>query len=104
MPGPSAQEVRVATGALTREAGVWEGAAPALTSIDATLAQMSLTRTEAGVFQLVFDAYESLRSAMADRAREGAREFDRIGETLRAVSNVYLTEDQAQEHEIRNLW
>ncbi|MGV3564679.1 MAG: hypothetical protein ACO1ON_15495 [Nocardioides sp.] len=101
---PSSGEVRVATRALTREAERWEDQSPRLTSINIAMANMSLSRTEAGVFQLVFDAFESLRSTMQDRAREGATEFLEIGATLRHVSDIYQQEDDAQEHVFRNLW
>jgi len=65
---------------------------------------MQLTRVEAGLFQIMFDAYESCRSQVELRAREGAEEFHGIAETLRHVAGVYRTEDENRAHEIAGLW
>ena len=104
MGDPTAAEVKVATGALEREAQKWDDNAPALTNINVTMAGMSLTRLEAGLFQIVYDAYEKVRAGLQDRAREGASEFAEVGRTLRQVGKTYQDEDNAQEHAYRNLW
>jgi hypothetical protein len=104
MGNPTAAEVKVATGALTTEAQKWDDNAPALTTINVTMAGMSLTRLEAGLFQIVYDAYEEVRAGLQDRAGEGASEFYEIGKTLRQVAKTYQDQDAAQEHAYRNLW
>ena len=104
MGNPTAAEVKVATGALEKEAQTWDDNAPALTDINVVMAGMSLTRLEAGLFQIVYDAYEKVRAGLQDRANEGATEFYEIGKTLRHVGKTYQAEDEAQEHAYRNLW
>ncbi len=104
MANPTAAEVKVATGALETEAQKWDDNGPALTDINFQMAGMSLTRLEAGLFQIVYDAYEKVRAGLQDRAREGATEFYAIGKTLRQVGKTYQEEDEAQEHAYRNLW
>jgi hypothetical protein len=103
-PGtPTPREIRVASGALEREARHWEEESPRLSGIASTLAGMDLSRVEAGIFQIVFNSYSTLRTALEDRAREGATEFVRIGDTLRHVAEIYRDEDDNQHQQITKL-
>ena len=101
---PSAGEIRVATGALEKEAGKWDAERPGLESISGALAGMQLTRVEAGLFQIMFDAHEACRSQVEQRATEGSAEFHGIAGTLRHVAKVYRAEDDDRAHEIAGLW
>ena len=97
--GMTDQEMRAASGALITEAGKWEDEAPNLTSIQTALQGMTLTRVEAGLFQIMFDSYEQCRSNVEARAGEGSTEFKKMGETLREISKDYAATDEAEANE-----
>lgn len=88
-------EMKIASGALKRESAKWAQEQPNLTKIANTLASLQFTRTEAGLFQIMFSAYESCRSVVEDRAREGAAEFGRMSDTLADLSVIYNRADES---------
>lgn len=93
------EEMKAASGALITEAGKWEEEAPNLTSIQSTVQGITMTRIEAGLFQILFDSYEACRSNIEARAGEGATEFTKMGETLREISKDYAATDEAAANE-----
>ncbi len=97
--GMTAEEMRVASGALEGEADKWDDEAPGLDSIHESLEGMALTRVEAGLFQIMFNAYESCRSTVAGRAEEGAKEFRLMATTLRHIAKDYARTDEAEADE-----
>lgn len=90
---PTPEEMRIASGALEKEAHKWDAEAPNLTSIASTLSSIELSRVEAGVFQIMFGAYEACRAQVEDRAREGASEFTTMADTLVELSKAYRDVD-----------
>jgi len=65
---------------------------------------MSLTRTEAGIFQIMYTAYEDCRSVVEDRAREGAVEFRLMADVLLDISKSYNDADEAAADEFAAVW
>ena len=103
MAGPTNEEMRIASGALEKEAGKWDNEAPALTAIATTVSGLELSRIEAGIFQIMFGAYESCRSAVEDRAREGATEFTTMADTLTSLSKAYKDLDSERADSVAQL-
>lgn len=95
---PTEGEMRIASGALEKEATKWDGEAPTLSTVASTVSGLELSRTEAGLFQIMFSAYESCRSQVEDRAREGAAEFTTMADTLTEISKAFkdLDADRAE--------
>ncbi|MEO5853574.1 MAG: hypothetical protein ABIQ15_13780 [Nocardioides sp.] len=102
--GMSKEELRVAGNALNKESRLWSEEAPQLDWIETTLASMSLSRTEAGIFQIMYTAYEDCRSVVEGRAREGAAEFRLMGEVLLDISKAYQDADEAAADELAAVW
>jgi hypothetical protein len=101
---PTPQQVKVATDAVRQEATVWEQQAAQLQAAATTVAGLRVTRLEAGIFQLVVEAYNDLVATVTDRCREGHDRMADIGSTLRRVADVYETEDAANAHRLKNLY
>ena len=99
----TSEEMRIASGALESEARKWDGEAPKLASIASTLAAMELSRTRAGLFQIMFGAYEECRSTVEQRAREGAAEFTTMADTLVELSKAYRDLDEERADTIARL-
>lgn len=97
------EEMRIASGALEKEAGKWDDEAPQLTSIASTMAGLELSRVEAGLFQIMFGAYEQCRSTVEARAREGATEFTTMADTLTSLSKAYRDLDEERANEFARL-
>ena len=104
MPPPSAQEVAVATGTLRSEAGVWDHESGQLKTITSKAESLRMNRFEAGVFQVIVSAYESVVEQVQHRCDEGQQRMAEIANTLRQVANTYDAEDRSREHAIRNLY
>lgn len=96
-------EMRIASGALKRESAKWADEQPQLKAIANTLEGMQLNRTEAGMFQIMFSAYESCRAVVEARAREGAAEFERMADTLADLGVVYARADDSVAAEAEKL-
>jgi hypothetical protein len=103
MDEPTADEMRIASGALEKEATKWDNEAPTLTSIATTLAGLEMSRIEAGLFQIMFGPYEQCRATVEDRAREGAAEFATMADTLTSLSKAYRDLDSERADSIAQL-
>jgi hypothetical protein len=101
---PTPEQVRVATGALRTEAGIWERQSDALRAIGRAVAATALGRLEAGVFQLVVAAYADVVEVAGTRCAQAVDATSGIGATLRAVADTYDAEDAAGEHRLRKLY
>jgi hypothetical protein len=104
MPPPTAQEVAVATGTLRSEAGVWDHESGQLHAITSKAQGLRMNRLEAGVFQVVVSAYESVVEQVQNRCGEGTQRMSEVAGTLRQVADTYDQEDRNREHAIRNLY
>lgn len=100
---PTDEEMRIASGALEKEATKWDAEAPRLTSVATTLSGMEMSRVEAGLFQIMFNAFETCRSTVEDRAREGAKEFTTMADTLVELSKAYRDTDAARADAVARL-
>ncbi len=100
---PTNEEMRIASGALKKEATKWDNEAPTLSSISATLAALGVTRVEAGLFQIMFGPYEQCRNTVEDRAKEGATEFATMADTLTSLSKTYHDLDAERADSIAQL-
>jgi hypothetical protein len=104
MPPPTAQEVAVATGTLRSEAGVWDRESGQLNAITSKAEGLRMNRLEAGVFQVMVSAYESVVEQVQHRCGEGVQRMSEVAGTLRQVADTYDREDRNREHAIRNLY
>lgn len=104
MTGVHDHEMRVASGALEKESARWDREAPQLDTLAASLRGLALTRVEAGLFQVMFGAYEACRSSVEARAREGGREFRAMASTLSQLATAYHDLDAERAESIADLW
>jgi hypothetical protein len=101
---PTPEQVRVATGALRTEAGIWDQQTDALAATRRAVAATALGRLEAGVFQLVVDAYADVVEVAGTRCAQAVEATGQIAAALRAVADTYDAEDAAGEHRLRQLY
>jgi hypothetical protein len=104
MTAPTPEQVQVATDALRRDAGNWYAQSDRLGEVARSVDRLAWNRLEAGVFQLIVDAYADVVRLVGQRCREGAAETAEIGTTLRYVAEVYDAEDANAEHRLRSLY
>lgn len=104
MTAPTPERVRVATAALRAEAQLWLARSDRMADLARAADRLGLGRVEAGVFQLVVDAYNAVAQVVARRCREGTTAMAQIGATLHQVADVYDAEDANAEHRIRQLY
>lgn len=82
-------DIDVVTGKLRAEARMWEKQAQKLSSVHRTVEGLRLTHIEAGLFQVIFNAYEAAMDAVSQRTREGNERMDDIAEALRKNARAY---------------
>lgn len=104
MSPPSKESIKVATEALRSEARIWDAQAAHMTDIAQRTEGLRLNRIEAGLFQVVFSAYEEALNAIAGRSGEGHQRMTEVGDTLVQVANTYDQEELENEHQFRNLY
>lgn len=104
MAQPSKQSIEVATDALRAEARIWDQQAAQMDKAAAQAEHLRLSRIEAGVFQVVFSAYEPAVDMITARSREGQQRMTDVGNTLIQAANTYDQEEQQNEHRLRNLY
>lgn len=104
MPPPSKGQVKVATDALRSEAGIWHQQSDELGKIVGRTEDLRLSRVEAGLFQVVFDAYESVVDQVSARCGEARQCMTDIADTLHQVADTYDDEDAANMHRFKNLY
>ncbi len=101
---PTGQQVQVATDALRTEAGVWDTQSGQLGTIESTVSELTFSRIEAGIFQVLVSVNDDLVNHVTTRCGEGRTQMSAIATTLRAVADTYDTEERANEHALRNLY
>jgi uncharacterized protein YukE len=104
MAPPTSQEVKVATDALRTEANVWDHQSDQMHAISTKVAGLRMTRLEAGIFQVVVGAYDTLVDQVSARCQEGHDRMHDIAATLRPIADTYDTEDAKGEHRLMNLY
>ncbi|MEV4319258.1 hypothetical protein [Actinocrispum sp. NPDC049592] len=104
MAPPTAEQVKVATEALRKEAGVWDEESAEMTKIADKADGLRLTRIEAGVFQVIFDAYGLAIDQIIARSHEGSERMSEVGRTLRSVADTYESEETAKVHKLKNIY
>lgn len=104
MTGATHHDMRIASGALEKESAKWSEEAPRLAAIASSLDRLTMTRIEAGLFQVMFGAYESCRATVEARAREGTREFRAMSSTLSQLATAYHDLDAERAETIAALW
>jgi hypothetical protein len=104
MAPPTAEQVKVATDALRKEAGVWDTESGEMGKIGPKAEGLRLTRIEAGLFQVIFDTYGTVIDQVIARAGEGTKQMTDVGKTLRSVADIYDQEETAKVHKLKNLY
>lgn len=104
MAVPTPDQIRVATDALRGEAGVWDTQSAAMADIRPKLDAVSLTRIQAGVFQVLFDAYTEVATKVRAATTEGALNMREVGTTLRQVADTYDREEAAHLHALKSIY
>lgn len=104
MAPPTTQEITAATTALRNEAGVWDTESTELGKISPAVEALRLPRVEAGLFQVVFSAYEEVVNQVIARAGEGTTATQDVADTLRSVADTYDREEAANVHKMKNIY
>jgi uncharacterized protein YukE len=104
MAPPSKAQIKVATDALRTEAGVWDQQSSELGKIVNQAHGLRLDRIEAGIFQIIFDAYASVANQVTARSREGQKSMADVADTLHQVADTYDEEDVTNLHLLKNLY
>jgi len=101
---PTAQQIKVATDALRAEAGVWDTQSGQLGTIRSKVGELTFSRLEAGIFQVLVSVNDELVGHVTARCGEGSTQLAAIASTLRCVADTYDAEERANEHSFRNLY
>ncbi len=104
MAPPSKAQITVATDALRTEAGIWDQQSTELDKIVSHANGLRLERIEAGIFQVVFDAYTSVVDQVTARSGEGRLRMADVANTLHQVADTYDDEEAANLHLVKNLY
>jgi hypothetical protein len=101
---PTPQQLEVATDALRADAGVWGAQSAELHTIQVMVGDLTFSRLQAGIFQVLVSVNDDLAALVITRCSEGRIQLEAVASTLRAVAGTYDAEERANEHSLRNLY
>ncbi|GAA1962377.1 hypothetical protein [Amycolatopsis minnesotensis] len=101
MPAPPPGDIHVVTEEIRKDAELWDAEAAEMGKIGPRAEDLRLNRVEAGVFQVVFDAYGQMIDQVIARSAEGQQRMTEIGATLRAVANKYEADEAARVQQLK---
>ncbi|OLR91428.1 hypothetical protein [Actinokineospora bangkokensis] len=104
MAPPTSEQITTAIQALRTEAGVWDTESAEVGRMPPMAEKLKLDRVEAGLFQVVFDAYKQVIDQVIARTTEGAAQTAEIAKTLRSVADTYEREEAANVHRLNNIY
>jgi uncharacterized protein YukE len=104
MGHPGNDRIDVITDALRKEAGIWDDEAAEMGKIGPKAEELQLTRIEAGLFQIIFDAYGDVIQQVIARADEGQQRMKEIASTLRATAHAYDQVDTSNAQNLQNTY
>lgn len=97
------EEMRVVVNDLRKEAKVWDEQSSSIGEVATKADGLSLSRIEAGLFQLVYGEYHSVLEQVVSRSREGTDEMSSIGDALRRIAKGIEEDETSNEQQMRNL-
>ncbi|WP_194815409.1 type VII secretion target [Nocardia sp. XZ_19_385] len=101
---PTAQQISVAITAVRTQATGWAERSTTSAQWATDAATYRLTKLQGGIFFLMVEEYNAVISKLEERFKEAELSMKDIARTLNTAASVYEQEDQAREHELRNLY
>jgi hypothetical protein len=84
-----APTLKTVTDALRSEARMWDRQAEAMNCVHNTIEGLRLTRLEAGIFQVLFSAYENATNQLSARSNEAGQRMGEIADALVKNATAY---------------
>ncbi|SCK25796.1 Excreted virulence factor EspC, type VII ESX diderm [Streptomyces sp. WMMB 714] len=84
-----APTLKTVTDALRSEARMWDRQAETMKGVHNTIEGLRLTRLEAGMFQVLFSAYEKAVDELSARCNEGSERMGEIADALVKNATAY---------------
>ncbi|MET8956719.1 type VII secretion target [Streptomyces sp. NPDC004129] len=81
--------LKVVTDALRTDARMWDRESERMGNIHRTVEGLRLSRIQAGVFQVLFSAYEDAIDQISARCAEGQHRMDEVATALIKNANAY---------------
>ncbi|WP_314173887.1 hypothetical protein [Streptomyces winkii] len=96
--------VKAEADSIRREARTWDKSAEALKEVEQRVELLRMTRTEAGVFQILFTAYDKAVTQVSDRCREGGAEMGKIADALFKTATAYEENEGRVSEELTGIY
>jgi hypothetical protein len=96
--------IGAATAALRREADCWGQRSDDLWRVTHLVDGMRMSRTEAGMFNVLLREYAELINVVSGRCAEGIERTAEVSDALRRVADVYDDEERRNLHSLMNLY
>ncbi|MGW8551415.1 type VII secretion target [Streptomyces tubercidicus] len=87
-------DIKVVTDVLRSEARMWDEQSDALGKLHHAVEGLRVSRLEAGIFQVVFSAYETAVDEISDRCKEGQQRTQEIADALIKSATAYDNQEE----------
>lgn len=104
MSAPSAGQVTSSIDQMRTAASAWTEVATHLAEANTAATALKLTRLQAGLFQVSFDAYQDAIAYVTDRLAEGSTETTNVAITLGLNATTYEQEERDNKHRLTGLY
>lgn len=104
MAPPSKGQLTVAIERLRGAGNSWHDVASDLGKASERIEPLKITRLEAGIFQVPYQAYLDAAQFIQDRTKEGATQATNVGYTLKSNADTYQREEDNNTHRLTGLY
>ncbi|MFG2895233.1 hypothetical protein [Streptomyces sp. NPDC048248] len=87
-------DIKTVTHVLRSEARMWDEQSDALGKLHHDVEGLRISRLEAGIFQIVFAAYETAVNEISDRCKEGQQRTQEIADALIKNATAYDNQEE----------
>ncbi|MFE6742866.1 type VII secretion target [Streptomyces tubercidicus] len=87
-------DIKVVTDVLRSEARMWDEQSDALGKLHHAVEGLRVSRLEAGIYQVVFSAYETAVNEISDRCKEGRECTQEIADALIKSATAYDNQEE----------
>lgn len=100
----SPPDVKTVTDALRAESRMWDEQSDALSRLSHTVEGLRISRLEAGMFQIVFSAYEQAIDQISQRCEEGNKRTQEIASALIRNAKSYDENEEETTQHVENAY
>ncbi|MFE4327993.1 hypothetical protein ACFRQM_00715 [Streptomyces sp. NPDC056831] len=100
----SEADLKIITDGLRTDAAMWDEQSAAIGGVAHKVESMRMTRIEAGLFQIIFTAYDSAIDQISARCTEGSSRMSEVADALIKNAKAYDNHEISTEKSVEDAY